>query len=58
MGRIVHIGLGNFARAHVLDYSQDASGWDVVGVSLRSATVRDGLAAQGFAYDLCVQASA
>jgi fructuronate reductase len=55
MGRIVHIGLGNFARAHVLDYSQDASGWDVVGVSLRSATVRDGLAAQGFAYDLCVQ---
>lgn len=55
MGRIVHIGLGNFARAHLLDYTADASGWDVIGVSLRSAKMRDGLAAQGFAYDLCVQ---
>lgn len=55
MGRILHFGLGNFARAHLLDYTFDASGWDVVGVSLRSATVRDGLRAQGFAYDLCVQ---
>lgn len=55
MGRIVHFGLGNFARAHLCDYVADAGGWDVVGVSLRSATVRDGLAAQGFAYDLCVQ---
>ncbi|MGB7241872.1 MAG: mannitol dehydrogenase family protein [Sulfitobacter sp.] len=58
MGRIVHFGLGNFARAHLLDYTADAGGWDVVGVSLRSATVRDGLAAQGFDYDLCVQGSA
>lgn len=55
MGRIVHFGLGNFARAHVLDYTFDAGGWDVVGVSLRSPGIRDGLAAQGFAYDLCVQ---
>ncbi|MEM9579732.1 MAG: mannitol dehydrogenase family protein [Pseudomonadota bacterium] len=55
MGRIVHIGLGNFARAHLLDYTADVGGWDVVGVSLRSAAVRDGLAKQGFAYDLCVQ---
>ena len=55
MGRIVHVGLGNFSRAHLLDYTADAGGWDVVGVSLRSSAVRDGLAAQGFAYDLCVQ---
>ena len=55
MGRIVHFGLGNFARAHLLDYTADAGGWDVVGVSLRSAAIRDGLAAQGFVYDLCVQ---
>lgn len=55
MGRIVHFGLGNFARAHLLDYTADAGGWDVVGISLRSATVRDGLAVQNFDYDLCVQ---
>lgn len=55
MGRIVHFGLGNFARAHVLDYTADAGGWDVIGVSLRSAKIRDGLAAQGFDYTLCVQ---
>jgi fructuronate reductase len=55
MGRIVHFGLGNFARAHLLDYTADAGGWDVIGVSLRSGVVRDGLAAQGFGYSLCVQ---
>lgn len=55
MGRIVHFGLGNFARAHLLDFTADAQGWDVVGVSLRSPVIRDGLAAQGFGYDLCVQ---
>ncbi|NNE54082.1 MAG: mannitol dehydrogenase family protein [Sulfitobacter sp.] len=55
MGLILHFGLGNFARAHLLDYTADAGGWEVIAVSLRSAAVRDGLAAQGFAYDLCVQ---
>lgn len=55
MPRILHFGLGNFARAHLADYTQDAGGWDIVGVSLRAGTVRDGLAAQGFAYDLDVQ---
>ncbi|MGC1494235.1 MAG: mannitol dehydrogenase family protein [Sulfitobacter sp.] len=55
MGRIVHFGLGNFARAHLLDYTADAGGWDVIGVSLRSASMRDGLAPQGFEYDLCIQ---
>ncbi|WP_282021402.1 mannitol dehydrogenase family protein [Ruegeria faecimaris] len=55
MGTILHFGLGNFARAHLLDYTDQAGGWDVVGVSLRSSSVRDGLAQQGFEYDLCVQ---
>lgn len=55
MGSILHFGLGNFARAHLLDYTDQAGGWDVIGVSLRSSSVRDGLAKQGFAYDLCVQ---
>ncbi|WP_170454817.1 mannitol dehydrogenase family protein [Ruegeria arenilitoris] len=55
MGTILHFGLGNFARAHLLDYTDQVGGWDVVGVSLRSSSVRDGLARQGFEYDLCVQ---
>ncbi len=55
MNRIVHIGVGNFFRAHLADYTQRAGGWRITGVSLRSAAVRDGLAAQGFAYRLCVQ---
>ncbi len=55
MGRIVHFGLGNFARAHILDYTADAGGWDVIGVSLRSPLIRDGLAAQKFSYKLSIQ---
>ena len=49
MGQIVHFGLGNFARAHLLDYTADAGGdWQVIGVNLRSSTTRDGLAAQDY----------
>lgn len=55
MGRILHIGLGNFARAHLADYTQDAGGWSVTGVSLRKPDIRDGLRRQGFDYDLWVQ---
>ena len=55
MGLIIHFGLGNFARAHLLDYTADAGGWDVVAVGLRSPTVPDGLAAPGFSYTLNVQ---
>lgn len=55
MGRIVHFGLRNFARAHLLDYTSDAGGWDVNGVSLRSTSARDGLAPQDFNYTLNVQ---
>ena len=56
MGQIVHFGLGNFARAHLLDYTVDAGGgWKVIGVNLRSSTTRDGLAAQDYAYALKIQ---
>ncbi len=53
--RLLHIGVGNFARAHLADYTQDAGGWTITGVSLRSPTVRDGLRAQGYNYGLAVQ---
>jgi len=48
---IVHLGLGAFSRAHIALYTEDAvrkSGgdWGIVGVSLRSSTVRDALANQ------------
>lgn len=58
MPRILHIGVGNFARAHLADYTQDAGGWSITGVSLRSATVRDGLRAQEYDYGLAVQGQA
>ncbi|WP_416136318.1 mannitol dehydrogenase family protein [Cypionkella sp.] len=52
---IVHLGLGAFFRAHGAVYIANAmahSGgdWGVIGVSLQSATMRDALAPQGFAY--------
>jgi len=52
---IVHLGLGAFSRAHLSIYTADAienSGgdWGIVGVSLRSAAVRDALSAQQFTY--------
>lgn len=47
-GRIVHLGLGNFHRAHQAVYTQDAGdGWTVTGVANRSRTVVDALRAQG-----------
>lgn len=58
MKRILHFGPGNFFRAHLAEYAFDAGGWEIVGVSLRSAALRDGLAAQGYAYTLAVQGEA
>ena len=56
MWQIVHFGLGNFARAHVFDYTADAGGGlQVTGVNLRSSATLDGLAAQDFKYALNVQ---
>lgn len=52
---IVHLGLGAFFRAHAAPMLQavmdrDGGAWGVMGVSLRSAAVRDQLAAQDFVY--------
>ena len=52
---IVHLGLGAFFRAFGVPIISDAMAagggdWGVVGVSLRSADVRDALQGQGWAY--------
>lgn len=52
---IVHLGIGAFFRAFGVPWMEDAmaargGGWGVLGVSLRSGTVRDRLAAADFAY--------
>ncbi len=52
--RIVHLGIGAFARAHLALYTEDAMGsdgdWGIVGVSLRHPGQRDHLAPQDFLY--------
>ena len=58
---IVHLGLGAFARAHLIpatEAAMAASGerhWGVTGVSLRHADVRDALAPRGFDYSLALR---
>jgi fructuronate reductase len=58
---IVHLGLGAFARAHLIpatEAAMAASGerrWGVLGVSLRHAEVRDALAPLGFDYTLALR---
>ncbi len=50
---IVHLGLGAFWRAFGLPWIEEVDNtgvWGTIGVSLRSPTVRDALAPQGFAY--------
>lgn len=52
---IVHLGLGAFSRAHIALYTEDAildvgGNWGIVGVSLRSSTVRDALVDQQYVY--------
>lgn len=56
---IVHFGVGNFHRAHQAVYIDDLLSrgdmrWGIVGVSLRSASMRDKLAPQDFLYTLAV----
>lgn len=58
---IVHLGLGAFARAHLIPATEAAmlaSGerhWGVLGVSLRHADVRDALAPHNFDYTLALR---
>ncbi|MGB3347970.1 MAG: mannitol dehydrogenase family protein [Brucella anthropi] len=54
---IVHLGLGNFARAHLLSYTdtvlaQKGGNWRVTGVSLRGTAVADSLNPQDGRYTL------
>ncbi|WP_299685150.1 mannitol dehydrogenase family protein [uncultured Tateyamaria sp.] len=55
MGHILHLGVGNFFRAHQAWYTQHCPGWDITGVSFRSTSIRDGLAAQGYHYSLVIK---
>jgi fructuronate reductase len=45
--RIVHLGLGNFHRAHQAVYTEDAGDdWEITGVANRSRSIVDALRAQ------------
>src|SRR5699024_5487029 len=55
VGRLVHLGIGNFARAHTLHATEVAGGWSVVAFTGRSATMADALNAQGDRYGLIVR---
>lgn len=55
MPRILHLGVGNFFRAHAAAYTQDTPGWQITGVSFRSPDIRDGLARQGHDYKLVIK---
>src|ERR1700736_350390 len=60
---IVHLGSGAFHRAHqavVIDdlLAQGASGWGIVGASLRSPDTRDALIPQDCLYTLAVRSGA
>lgn len=62
MKRIVHLGLGNFHRAHQAWYTHIANrangdGWAITGVAMRSPRLRDEMAASGWAYDLGILGS-
>lgn len=58
---IVHLGLGAFARAHLIPATEAAMAacgqrhWGVLGVSLRHADVRDALAPSRFDYTLTLR---
>jgi len=62
---VVHLGVGNFARAHQFDFfdrlaREGVEGWEnygIYGVSLRSTDVRDSLAGQDFTYNIITQES-
>ncbi|ATG50627.1 mannitol-1-phosphate 5-dehydrogenase [Brachybacterium vulturis] len=55
VGRLVHLGIGNFARAHTLHHTEVAGGWSVVAFTGRSAEMADALNAQGGRYGLVVR---
>jgi fructuronate reductase len=65
MPRIVHLGLGNFHRAHQAWYTARANAldpaapqWAITGVAMRSTGLRDALARQGNRYALGIRGAA
>ena len=59
---VVHLGVGNFFRAHQAVYLDEAmslgdTGWGVCGVSLRNASTRDALQPQDALYTLIERGS-
>lgn len=59
MNRILHLGFGNFHRAHQAFYTAAANAlgenWAITGVAMRRPDLRDALAAGGFAYTLGIR---
>ena len=59
---ILHIGTGNFHRAHQAVYTDDIlnqdARWGIVGASLFSRATRDRLKPQEFLYTICERAAA
>ncbi len=60
MKTILHLGVGNFHRAHQAAYTHAANAlggeiWRIIGVSLRSPGIRDALADQEFDYTLAIK---
>ena len=58
--RLVHLGVGNFFRAHQAWYTEhapDADGWGIAAFTGRSAAVADTLARQDGLYTLLVRGS-
>jgi fructuronate reductase len=55
--KIVHFGIGAFARCHLLDYMDrlGAQGWGVLGVSLRSPDQKTILEPQDYLYSVLEQ---
>ncbi len=62
MPTILHLGFGNFHRAHQAWYTQIANDlggaqWRIIGVSMRRADLRDALAPADFSYTLALNGS-
>lgn len=54
---VVHFGIGNFHRAHQAAYfdallNEGEKAWGIIGVSMRSASMRDNLEPQDYLYTL------
>ena len=55
MPRILHLGLGNFHRAHQAWHTTRAGGWQITGVVMGNRVLFDSLRRQGGAYHLGIR---